>query len=312
MIVLEKLTTGNIEKFKKIYSKSLLIESYDKKFFEQYNKQNFLLKYLYRKSLYIIKVHNKIIGFIWCDSSINPVIIIWSLFIEYEYIDKININTLSNFNGKTLYYEAIDNNRNNLILERLGFRKNTLTTLMELNLNKYIKEDNYLKLMSQAKTNSRIRFILKKQFNIEDENIIIEFKKFDIEKDTILRCTIQNEIFSNSERIPISTDDIISDTKQDYFIPDLCYFIKINKLPIGYGQIVYNRGMHTLVNFGILYEFRNNNLGKIFLNKLIQLTKKKGIENLYIRVEEGNFYAKKLYEWCGFQDKYPITKWERK
>ena len=69
--------------------------------------------------------------------------------------------------------------------------------------------------------------------------------------------------------------------------------------------------MYTVVNFGILKEFRNYSFGKILLNDLIQSAKNKNICDLYIRVEETNYTALKLYNWIGFTPKSIINRWER-
>jgi len=92
---------------------------------------------------------------------------------------------------------------------------------------------------------------------------------------------------------------------------DLSLFIKLNNIAIGYGQIIFNRDMYTVVNFGILKEFRGYGFGKILLNELINAAKKMQINELFIRVEENNYSALKLYNWIGFKSKSIINKWER-
>ena len=102
-----------------------------------------------------------------------------------------------------------------------------------------------------------------------------------------------------------------NDIQQDYYIEDLSIFIKINNVAIGYGQIIYNRAMYTVVNFGIIKEFRNFGFGKILLNSLIDKAKDMNIDELFIRVEETNYSALKLYNWIGFTPKSIINRWER-
>ncbi len=121
--MLEKLTLNNMESFKGLYSKSMQHENYDKDFFKCYNNQNFLIKFLYRKFMRIIKLNNTDIGYIWYETPIDKYIRIWALYIDSNYINLINKSTLSYFDNNTLSYEAIDNIENSVILEKLGFKK---------------------------------------------------------------------------------------------------------------------------------------------------------------------------------------------
>ena len=123
-------------------------------------------------------------------------------------------------------------------------------------------------------------------FNSNIKELKISIEKVVLKKDEELRCKLQNSIFSASTRIPLEVEDIENDIEQDYYIEDLSLFIKINNIAIGYGQIIYNRDMYTVVNFGILKEFRNYGFGKILLNHLIETAKNMNIYDLYIRVEE--------------------------
>ena len=69
--------------------------------------------------------------------------------------------------------------------------------------------------------------------------------------------------------------------------------------------------MYTVVNFGILKDFRGYGFGKILLNYLIKKAKDSKIDKLFIRVEESNYKALKLYNWIGFSPKTIINIWER-
>ena len=85
----------------------------------------------------------------------------------------------------------------------------------------------------------------------------------------------------------------------------------INNSYIGYGQIIFNREMFTIVNFGIVNDFRGIGLGKLLLHEIILYAKKSGIKNLAIRVDCTNINAINLYKWIGFKEKYKIVIWER-
>ena len=69
--------------------------------------------------------------------------------------------------------------------------------------------------------------------------------------------------------------------------------------------------MYTVVNFGLIKEFQAFGLGKVLLNSLIQKLKNKGVDELFIRVEDDNYNAFKLYNWIGFTPKSIINRWER-
>ena len=99
---------------------------------------------------------------------------------------------------------------------------------------------------------------------------------------------------------------------QDYFIQDLCFFGMINNDYIGYGQIIFNRNMYTIVNFGIVTKYRGNGFSKIFLSKIVDAAKKYGIDELFIRVDSTNLKALNLYKWIGFKEVNKILVWERK
>ena len=102
------------------------------------------------------------------------------------------------------------------------------------------------------------------------------------------------------------------DMAQDYYIKHLCYFGIENYKYIGYGQIINNRGMHTIVNFGITRDKRGKGLGKVLLNSIIIKAKEAGIRDLYIRVDCENEKAINLYKKIGFMDIDKVLLWERK
>ena len=136
-------------------------------------------------------------------------------------------------------------------------------------------------------------------------------RKLVVGKDEELRCNIQNDIFGEWNRRPLTVEDIYNDMTQDYFLKDLCIFGMINNSYIGYGQIIFNREMFTIVNFGIVNDFRGIGLGKLLLHEIILYAKKSGIKNLAIRVDCTNINAINLYKWIGFKEKYKIVIWER-
>lgn len=302
--MLEKLTLNNMESFKGLYSKSMKHENYNKDFFKCYNNQNFLIKFLYRKFMRIIKFNNSDIGYIWYDSPIDKYTRIWALYIDSNYINIINKSTLSYFDDNNLSYEAIDNIENSIILERLGFKKTKYTSLMKMNIEDYNNTNKIYEVYNKMVKNLH----WSKKLNW---GTAFSTRKLVVGKDEELRCNLQNDIFGEWNRRPLSVEDIYSDMSQDYFLKDLCIFGMINNSYIGYGQIIFNRDMFTIVNFGIVNDFRGIGLGKLLLHEIILYAKKSGIKELAIRVDCTNINAINLYKWIGFKEKYKIVIWER-
>lgn len=298
MISLQKLTSHNMDEFKRVYSESRMNENYDKDFFKLYDEQNFVVKFLFKKFLRLFSYNNKIIGFMWYETPIDINIRVWALYIEDKYIDLLDDKLLSNFNNSILSYETIDSNRNFLTLNNLGFKKIRPTVFMDLRLNTYNKNISILNKADIINT-------------ICGNNNFVTFKTFKLGEDELNRCTVQNDIFLEWNRVPLTIEDIYNDLNQDYYINDLAIFIEVNNKIIGYGQIVFNREIYTVVNFGIIKEYRGKGYGKLLLNKLIMISREKGIETLYIRVDESNIKARNLYEYAGFKEKYMISRWDR-
>lgn len=296
--MLEKLTLHNMDIFKEIYSRSFEEANYNKDFFKSYDSQNFLIKFLYRKSIRLIKVNEIYIGYIWYESSSSQYTKVWALYIDFKYMGLLNKNILSLFNNYLLSYEALDTLQNSIVLESLGFTKKKYTLLLKLNIKTYEdKKDEYIKEV---------------EFKLRLNNTINFYTRiFDPGKDEILRCDIQNDIFEQLNRLPLTTEDIYADMVQDYYINELCILAILNNEYIGYGQIIYNRSMFTIVNFGIVSKYRGLGFGNLFLNEMIEYAKKYGIENLYIRVDSDNIKAINLYRKIGFLDENKVLVWER-
>lgn len=302
--MLEKLTLNNMETLKKLYFSSLKKQSYDKDFFKCYDNENFIMKFLYRKFIKIIKLDNNYIGYMWYEASIENIVRVWALYIDSEYIGLISKEILSSFNNNILSYEAIDKRENAVILERLGFRKENYTLLMEMDIEKYDNSEKinsiYLKVINSIYTKSDIY-----------SNICFCARKLIAGTDESLRCRIQNNIFGELNRRPLTVEDIYSDMVQDYYLKDLCIFGMINNSYIGYGQVIFSREMFTIVNFGIVREFRGLGLSKLLLHDVILHAKRAGIKKVALRVDSNNIKAINLYKWIGFKEKYKIVVWER-
>ena len=311
MVLLERLSSNNFENFKNLNLERFSKENYDKNFFEYYENEKFFLKIFLKKFVKLFIYRKEVIGYIWYEIPVEMPVRVWSLYIKPEYIDLLSPEILKSFNNTILSYETCNDEDTNRMLINLGFKKVKPSLLMNIELSNYNKADKVALLKNSLEHNSNVINSLNNLYNGNIRNINITTEKVLLDRDEELRCKIQNSVFSATTRIPLEVEDIQNDIEQDYYMEDLSLFIKLNNIAIGYGQIIFNRDMYTVVNFGILKEFRGYGFGKILLNELINAAKKMQINELFIRVEENNYSALKLYNWIGFKSKSIINKWER-
>ena len=311
MVFLERLSSNNFENFKTLNLERFSKENYDKNFFEYYENEKFFLKIFLKKFVKLFIYRKEVIGYIWYEIPVEMPVRVWSLYIKPEYIDLLSPEILKSFNNTILSYETCNDEDTNRMLINLGFKKVKPSLLMNIELSNYNKAAQVALLKNSLEHNSNVINSLNNLYNGNIRNINITTEKVLLDRDEELRCKIQNSVFSATTRIPLEVEDIQNDIEQDYYMEDLSLFIKLNNIAIGYGQIIFNRDMYTVVNFGILKEFRGYGFGKILLNELINAAKKMQINELFIRVEENNYSALKLYNWIGFKSKSIINKWER-
>ena len=140
----------------------------------------------------------------------------------------------------------------------------------------------------------------------------INFKIFTKREDEGLRCFIQNSVFKDNDRIPLVPYDIKLEEEEDYYINDLCVFIMIGNVTIGYGQVISKKDLYTIVNVGILDEYRNKGYGEMLIKYLIYLCYKKHISQVTINVDVNNYKAFNLYKKMGFEEYGKITTWSNR
>lgn len=311
MVSLVRLSSSNLDEFKKLYEENFQRETYDKDFFEYYYNQSFIPKIFLKKFVKLFMYNGEFIGYIWYEIPIDSQIKVFSLYVEDNYIDIITNDILKRFNEKYLVYESIENRNSNKLLSNLGFRKARPSIIMNLKLNEYNKTNEITNLKSTLKYDMKLLKLLNIYSNEKYDDILISFQKVDIKNDALLRCEIQNNVFKNIDRVPIEVEDIENDFKQDYYIEDLAIFMKINNVVVAYGQIIYIRKMYTVVNFGVVDIFRGKGLGKLLLDNLISKAREKNISELALGVDKDNVNAISLYKWIGFNNRYDIARWER-
>lgn len=133
-------------------------------------------------------------------------------------------------------------------------------------------------------------------YKAPDESDVI-FKHFKEGEDEELRCEIQNSVFYDKNRIPLSISDISDEEYEDYYINDFGVFIcKNDGQAIGYGQIILNNNEYTIVNVGVLKPYRHQGYGELLIKYLIELCYKNSVKNVFIKVERENINALSLYK----------------
>ena len=269
MVLLERLSSNNFENFKNLNLERFSKENYDKNFFEYYENEKFFLKIFLKKFVKLFIYRKEVIGYIWYEIPVEMPVRVWSLYIKPEYIDLLSPEILKSFNNTILSYETCNDEDTNRMLINLGFKKVKPSLLMNIELSNYNKAAQVALLKNSLEHNSNVINSLNNLYNGNIRNINITTEKVLLDRDEELRCKIQNSVFSATTRIPLEVEDIQNDIEQDYYMEDLSLFIKLNNIAIGYGQIIFNRDMYTVVNFGILKEFRGYGFGKILLNELI-------------------------------------------
>lgn len=259
-------------------------------FFEIYNKCNFAQQVFLRRRVKLLKDDSKYIGYIWSDMNgknscyINAISVLKAIDnIKITMLYKTLIDTIKR--NCAIIYRCESNNYNYEILKDIGFRKREGTLVLYSNVSKNIP------------------------FYLNDE---LEFETLKRERDEQKRCEIQNEVFRDDNRVPLSIEDIYFDQVQSYYFDKGAVFLKKDGEYIGYGQIIIEDSIPTIVNFGILKEYRGNGYSKAFLSHLLKIIKDTGFKDVKIKVKNSNIPAISLYEKLGFKIRNEVCIWELK
>ena len=126
MVFFEKLSLFNIEHFRKLYNKSENAYICDKGFFDIYNEESFIMKYIIRKQIKLFKVKNEYVGYIWYEyPSDEGFSNIYAIYLKDEYIDLINSKILSFLNINTFKFDMLANSKASYIMKKLNFNVNS-------------------------------------------------------------------------------------------------------------------------------------------------------------------------------------------
>ncbi|HEY5563337.1 MAG TPA: GNAT family N-acetyltransferase [Clostridiaceae bacterium] len=265
---------GNIQIIKEFNTGRTNFNPMNKDLFSIYNDYNFIKKIILRKQVSLLLYGNIPIGYIWSERISRKEYKINSMYVSslnpeegYRYL----LNSFKYLNK--INYNCELNNYNYTILKNLNFKRLDGTLRMCLDIDEVIP------------------------YTIDRANI----EPFEKNKDQELRCSIQNSIFHNMDRTPLSVEDIISDLIQDYYIEAGGLFIKNGQEYVGYGQLIKDEEVALIVNFGIIDKFRKNGFGKMLLYNLIKTAKQLGYTKVFIKLNSNNTPAYNLYKSVGFK-----------
>lgn len=283
------LTKKDLKYLKELNSTRNDFNPLNEDFFKIYENSNFAQQLLLRRKVKLVRNELKYIGYIWADiidrrcCRINAINVLHELNnVDYKPY-KALLGTLRK--DCNIVYNCEGNDYNFLILKELGFQKKDGTLLLNLNISKNIP------LIS---------------------NEALEFEVFKKGRDEEKRCEIQNKIFEEDSRIPLTLADIYFDELQDYYFEKGAVFLKKNDKYIGYGQIILENNIPLIVNFGILKKYRGRGYSKCLLSYLLKIVFLHGFINVKIKVKSSNEIAINLYKSIGFAIEKEVYNWELK
>jgi Acetyltransferases len=280
----------NLDQFRKLNKSKGDFNTLNKDFFEIYDSCNFAQQIFLRHRVKLLKKDSRYIGYIWTE------------------LDDINVYTINALNILNT-----ENNLKNYILYK--YLLDTLKKNCKINYSCEKNSYNFDTLKYMGFIRKEGTLIL--HLNIQEKMplLIMENLEFEILKrgrDEQKRCELQNQIFKNEDRIPLSIEDIYLDEVQTYYFDKGSVFIKKDGDYIGYGQVIIEDNQPVIVNFGILKEYRGKGYSKAFLAYLIKIIKFNGFSDVMIKVKTTNRIALNLYEATGFKIINEIYNWELK
>lgn len=123
------------------------------------------------------------------------------------------------------------------------------------------------------------------------------------------RVRIQNDVFENKNRIPLTFTDVQKEMKNTSYISELSLLLRCEGISCAYGQIINNPSGQYLVNFGVIPEFQGQGLSNILLDALLERAAVLGFNRIVLEVFEDNVRAVKLYEKHGFKRSFNKCLW---
>jgi ribosomal protein S18 acetylase RimI-like enzyme len=281
------LNRKNINELLELNEKREGFNKLNNDFDEYYKNINIAKQLIARRRVKLLKIDSKVIGYIWVSRYNKSSFYINSMYIDAEenlakgY--KLLMNSLKI--KSMMLYNCEKNYKNFKILSEMGFVQREGVYDMDVQLAPW-------------------RIIE----NISD----LVFEQFEKGKHEEIRCKIQNEVFKNDSRIPLTKDDIYYDEVQSYYFEKGSILLKKNDNYIGYGQIIFSEKIPTIVNVGLLKDFRNMGYGRILMLYLLKILDEHGFKEVRLRVSTDNYAALKLYKSFGFRVNNESHMWEYK
>lgn len=280
------LNNKNLHNFLRLNNLRAEFNILNEDFNEDYSKASLAKRFFLRSDVTLLKFQDKVIGFLWAKKSSKSHNTINSMYIDEIYNDKLagKYKFIIDYviSHKALLYNCEKNDYNYIVLENIGFKRRNGTYEMHSKLTSY------------------------NDIDIDD----ITFETFHRGKQEDIRCKIQNSVFKNDSRIPLTIDDIYFDEVQNYYFEEGAILVKRNDEYIGYGQIINTGSVPTIVNVGILEEYRGRGYGKKLILHLLKVLKSKGFEDVNLRVASDNYIALNLYNKLDFKLTKEINLWE--
>lgn len=281
----EKLTKNKLNHLIQLNERRSIFNPLNEDFFKVYDNVSFAEQILLRNQVQLLKYIDEFIGYIWVRKCKRRQYQILSLYIPKE-ITKIQYD--NNYfkdafrKGTELEYQCEKNNFNFSLLDEVGFKMQEGA----VELIKIIDSEYHIIVPPEIAFESFLR-------GIHEEK----------------RCNLQNEIFKNNNREPLIVEDIYYDVTQEYFWDKGSIFIKYRNTYIGYGQIILDDNSPTIVNFGILQEYRSLGYGELLLSYLLNLLYKNGYGDVKLKVNPANYQAYGLYLKLGFVKRREYSNW---
>jgi Acetyltransferases len=279
-----KLKNKNINHMLSLNASRLAFNSLNDDFEEGYYKESFIRKLVIKYGIKLIKDKTDYIAYIWLQNKSSKYVTIKAINI-IESVNKLAVLSylISKLKSNHIYvYNCEKNHFNTTLLDQSGFT-------------------------NESGTIELIREIEEQELVNINENI--SFESFIKGTHEVIRCKLQNEIFNSNFREPLTVEDIYYDEMQNYYLDYGCVFIKFHDNYIGYGQIIKDGSIPTIVNFGLINHYRNKGLGKVFLKYLISILFEKGYTSVRIKVDSNNTHALRLYMNLGFIIVKEYEKW---
>ncbi|GEM_PF-374019 len=282
MYKLEPLNSSNLS----FVDNFNITNEYREELVEIFNNNNIFKRLLFGNNIKFLKLDNKYIGFMWYSK------------LQHQAYKIHCIKLISEYNSIEYYeelFKLFSNSATIIISDNNNLDKNTLVDLG------FSIEKTIIEMERDINSNLEIAYDVNISFSIFQNGI-----------DEKYRCSIQNQVFNSINRQAINEDDILYEKYQKYYISEGCIFIKYKNLHIGYGQLINKDNKIYIANFGILPKYRNRGYGKLLLRHIINIAHSLGNDKIYLKCDEENVDAIKLYLSEGFNDINMYYEYKRK